>query len=121
MDDILRCPICSNKLRSSHRSNYLLHPVGKTADYTSRTCSTGHSHVVVLWTDRTTKQVDLLKISLKPNYSRFVEIDYVNRRCRVTCLKDGNYEYIEIPKMIEPDFPDLVKLKERVGLYVLFS
>lgn len=104
-----------------HLPDKLLHVVNKTANYAERRCSDGHNHIVSFWTDKYTKQVDLLKISLKPNYTRFIEIDYVNQKCRITCQKDGEYEYIEIPKMIEPDFPDLVKLKERVGLYVVFS
>jgi hypothetical protein len=120
MDDVLTCPICGNKMRTSHLKNKLLHPVGKTANYAERLCN-GHNHIVQFWTDKETKQVDMIKISLKPNYSRFIEIDYVNQKCRITCAKEGEHEYIEIPKMIEPDFPDLVSLKERVNLYVVFS
>jgi hypothetical protein len=121
MDDVLMCPICGNKMRNNHLANKLLHSVGKTADYAERICSNQPNHVVTLYTDKETKQVDLLKISLNPKYSRFIEIDYVNQKCRITCAKDGEYEHINIPKMIEPDFPDLTKLKERVGLYVVFS
>lgn len=121
MDDVLLCPICGNKMRTSHQQNKLLHEVEKTADYASRVCSNQPNHVVILWTDKETKKVDLLKISLNPKYSRFIEIDFVNQKCRITCAKEGEYEYIDIPKMIEPDFPDLTKLKERVSLYVVFS
>jgi len=121
MDDALCCPICNNKLRTSHLTSKLLHPIGKTADYAERVCSQGYNHIVTIWTDKATKQVDLIKISLNPRYSRFLEIDYVNQRCRITCAKEGEYNYIEIPKMLIPDFPDLVKLKEIVSLYILFS
>lgn len=121
MDDLLCCPICGKRLRTSHLTNKLLHPVGKTANYAERVCSEGYNHIISLWADKATKQVDLIKISLNPKYSRFLEIDFVNQKCRITCTKDGEYEYIEIPRMIEPDFPDLVKLKERVSLYVVFS
>ncbi len=121
MDDVSHCPICGNKLRTSHHTKKLLHATGKTSDYAERICSDGHNHVVSIWADKTTKQVDLLRLSLNSKYSRFLEIDYVNKKCRITCAKNGEYEYIDIPKMIEPDFPDLVKLKERVSLYILFS
>lgn len=121
MDDVLHCPICGNKLRTSHHTNKLLPFVNKTADYAERICSDGHNHIVVIWTDKATKKVDFLRLSLNAKYSRFLEIDYINQKCRITCAKDGEYEYINIPKMIEPDFPDLEKLKERVGLYVVFS
>ena len=121
MDDVLCCPICGNKLRTSHLANKLLHPVGKTANYVERVCSKGYGHVVILWTDKATKTVDLLKISLSPKYSRFVEIDYVNQRCRITCANDGQYEYIDVPRMLEPDFPALTELKKKINLFVVFS
>jgi len=121
MDDVLSCPICGNKLKTMHLPNKLLHAVNKTADYAERRCSDGHNHIVCFWTDKATKQVDLLKISLKPNYSRFVEIDYVNQKCRITCQKDGEYEYIEIPRLLIPDFPYLTKLRATVGLFIVFA
>ena len=99
----------------------MLHAINKTSDYAERICSDGHNHIVALWYDKTGKQVDWLRLSLNSNYSRFLEIDFVNQKCRITCAKDGEYEHIDIPRMIEPDFPDLVKLKEKVSLYILFS
>ncbi len=121
MDDVLHCPICGNKLRTSHHTNKILYPINRTGDYAERICSEGHNHIIAVWTNKTTKKVDLLKLSLNSKYSRFLEIDYVNQKCRITCAKDGEYEYIDIPKMIEPDFPDLVRLKEKVSLYIVFS
>lgn len=93
----------------------------KISDYAKRICSNGRNHIITFWTDKFTKQIDLMKISLNPKYSRFLEIDFINQKCRIICAKDGEYEYIEIPKMINPDFPELTKLKERISLYVVFS
>jgi hypothetical protein len=121
MDDVLCCPICGNKLRSYNLLNHLLDQVGKTANYAQRICNKGHNHSLMMFVDKDTKKVDLIKISLNPSYSRYLEIDFVNQKCRIACLKDGKPDYIIIEKMIDPDFPDLVKLKERVGLYILFS
>jgi hypothetical protein len=121
MDDVLHCPICGNKMRNKYHDKKLLPPVGKTANYAERICSSGHNHVITIWTDKDTKQVDMIKLSLNPKYSRFLEIDFVNQKCRITCTKDGESEHINIPKMIFPDFPDLTKLKEKVNLYVVFS
>lgn len=120
MDDVLNCPICDSKLKTSHHKNKLLHPIDQTADYAERICN-GHNHIIAIWVNKATKKVDFMKLSLNSKYSRFLEIDWVNQKCRITCAKDNEYEYINIPKMIEPDFPNLTKLKEKVSLYITFS
>lgn len=119
MDDTLYCPVCGNKLKTNHHKKKILHAINKTANYAERVCSDGHNHIVDVWVDKATKKVDLLRLSIK--YSRIFEVDYVNQKCRIVSVKDGEYQYIDIPKIIEPDFPDLEKLKERVKLYILFS
>lgn len=121
MDDVLSCPICKNKLRNVKLTAKHLHGVGKTANYIERTCAQGMNHSVQFFADETTKQIDLIKISLSPKYSKYLEIDYVNQKCRIHCMKDGKAKYIDIEKMIEPDFPDLIKLKEKISLYITFS
>ena len=120
MDDTLVCPLCGNKLRNTKEVADYLFPLKKFGEWMERVC-TGPNHVIQFFTDLKTGQVDFLKISLNPKYSRFMEIDYINQRCRVITLKNNKPEYIDIPKMIEPDFPDLIKLKERVSMYVVFS
>lgn len=121
MDDVLCCPICGNKLRNNYLPNKLLHQVNKIAKYVERSCTTGHNHTLMFYTDETTKQVDLLKLSLNASYSRFLEIDFVNQKCRISCFKDGKPDYIDIDKMIEPDFPELLNLKEKISIYIVFS
>ena len=121
MDDTPTCPVCGNKLRTVRTKNKYLHWISKTANYAERVCSKGMNHSLQIFTDEETRQVDMLKLSLNPKYSRYLEIDFVNQKCRINCMKEGKSEYIQIPKMIEPDFPDLVKLKERVSMYVVFS
>jgi hypothetical protein len=120
MDDVLNCPICGDKTRNIHTDNKLLHPVSKTANYTERVCA-GHNHTISLWTDRDTKQIDFIKLSLNPSYTRWLEVDNINQKCRIVCAKNGEYEYIEIAKMLDLDFPDLTKLKEKVSIYIVFS
>lgn len=115
MDDTLTCPICGNKMSN------LKGTADYYAPYTKRTCNKGMNHILILTVNDWTKKVDHLKLSLNPKYSRFLEIDYVNQKCRINCMKDGKPDYIEVEKMIEPDFPGLTKLKEKVGLYVVFS
>lgn len=121
MDDSLTCPLCDNKLRNINLPNRSLLYVEKTSDYTERVCSNGHNHVLMMFVDNKTKRVDLLRMSLNPKYSRFIEIDFVNNKCRIDYKNEGKSEYIDVAKMIYPDFPHLTTLRERVDLYILFS
>jgi hypothetical protein len=121
MDDTLACPICANKLRNIKLPNKFLHAANKTANYIARTCHNGMNHSVTFYVDEDSKQVDFIKLSLNPKYSRFIEIDFVNQKCRINCLKDSKPYYIDINKILEPDFPLLNELKSRVGLYITFS
>ncbi len=122
MDDTLHCPICGKKLRTVNLPDRFLHSVNKRADYAERTCTEGMNHRGLrLFTDKSNSKVDLLILTLDPKNSKYLEIDFVNQKCRINCMKDGKPDYINVEKMITPDFPDLTKLKERVSLYVLFS
>lgn len=122
MDDTQHCPICGKKMRTLHCPDRFLNACNKRADYTERTCTDGMNHRGLrLLTDKATNKVDFLTLSLDPKNTKYLEIDFVNQKCRIHCMKDGKPEYISIDKMIQPDFPELTKLKERVLLYVLFS
>jgi hypothetical protein len=121
MDDALECPICGNKLSNIKLPNKLLRSLDKTSDYVARHCISGRNHFLSFYVDENTGQVDFLKISLNPKYSRYIEIDFVNQKCRITCLKNSQPQYIAVDKMIHPDFPLLKKLRERVSLFVTFS
>jgi len=122
MDDTLLCPICGNKFRNVNLINRHLYSVDKTANFVERTCSDGMNHVLQLFVDTSTGKVDFMKLSLNPKYSKYLEIDFLNQKCRINCMKDGRtVQYINIPKMLDLDFPDLIKMKERVSLYIVFS
>lgn len=120
MDDTTTCPICRKKMRTIKVQNMYLPSAGKTGTYFERTCS-GPNHSVQFFTNESTKLIDILKFSLDPKYSRYLEIDYVNSRCRIYCMKNGEAQYIHIDKMVELDFPNLEKLRERIAMYVTFS
>jgi hypothetical protein len=121
MDDTSDCPICNNKLRSIKLENHFLNLVDKKSTFVERTCSTGMNHHLQFFTDQETKKVDFIKISLHHTYSRYIEINFIHQKCKVSYTKDGKSHIIEIPKLIIPDFPKLDKLKERVSLYAVFS
>lgn len=120
MDDTLVCPICDKKLRNTKVVGSLIYALNKNSSHTERLC-TGVNHTLQIFVDDETGQVDLLRVSLNPKYSRYVEIDFHNQKSRVLCMKEGNLEIIHIDKLIEPDFPDLTSLKEKVSVYVVFS
>lgn len=121
IEDVTMCPICNSKLRTLRLIDKYHHIINKTSNYLERTCSQGMNHSLQLLTDESTKKVDFIKISLNHKYSRFIEIDFVNQKSRISCMKGGKVEYIEIDKIIMPDFPNLTKLKEKVSLFITFS
>lgn len=121
MDDTSTCPICGKKMRSLNMTDKFLHHLNKTGNFIERTCIHGLNHSLRMLTDKATGKVDFLNISINPKYSIYVEIDFVNQKSRINCMKNGHSEYIPIAKMIQPDFPNLESLKEKVSLYITFS
>lgn len=122
MDDTTSCPICGNKLRNVYMSHRFMHAIDKASSYVERTCVGGMNHSLQFFTDTAIEKptVDLIKVSLNPSLNRFIEINFINDKSRVYCMKDGRNEIIELPKMLELDFPDLVKLKNKINIYVVF-
>lgn len=121
MDDTFICPICNNKLRNINLDNKFIIAIHKYGNFVERTCAKGMNHIFQILTDKSTSKINFINLSLNHNYSRYLEIDFVNQKCRIHCMKNGNSEYIDIPKIIWPDFPDLKKLKERVEMYIIFN
>jgi hypothetical protein len=123
MDDTLACPICGNMLRNIKKYGPLYH-IGSqhSQNYIERLCTVGPNHRgLQFFVNEESGKVDLLKIPLDIQYTRHLSIDFLNQRCRITITKYGNVEHINIDKMVEPDFPSLTKLKERIALYLTFS
>lgn len=121
MDDILDCPICGNKLRNLYMSHRYMHAIGKASSYIERTCVGGMNHSLQFFTDSENNKIDLIKVSLNPKLNRFVEVNFFSNKSRILCMKEGRDESIELPKMLELDFPDLIKLRNKIALYVVFS
>lgn len=121
MDDTPLCPICGRKMRTLHLKNRKLYEIDKTANYTERVCSKGMNHTLQTFSDPQSHQVDLLTLSLNPVYSIFLQVDFFNKKCLLSCTKNNETKTINIDKLLELDFPDLVKLKERISMYITFS
>ena len=121
MDDTSYCPICGSVLRVKNHKNKLLYPINKTSDYVERLCTRSYNHILVLWTDKHTKKIDKVKMTLDGRYSKFVEIDFVNKQIVIICAQNSIYYNIYLDKFIEPDFPDLNEFKNKINLYLTFS
>jgi transcription elongation factor Elf1 len=120
MEDTLTCPVCGQKL-SNQSQQYYLAMLNKKADMVQRTCTKGIGHSFQILTDKATNKVDWIKLSLNPWYTRWVEINCVTGRSRIAYLKNGKAEYLDIERRLEPDFPSLERLREKVNIYVVFS
>jgi hypothetical protein len=122
VQDSPNCPICNNKLRVNHLNNFFLHPTGKISNYTEKVCSNGYSHIFISWFDNNTKTLDLIKFSLKPDYNKYVQIDFINQTTLITVINDLYYEHkILVKKIIVPDFPLLMLLKDKINVYLTFD
>lgn len=121
MEDTLLCPICGDKLRSIKIFDKYLHIIGKKGNFYERTCTSMRNHSLQFFADAETKKIDFLRFSLDPRYTKYLEIDYINQKSRLSCLKESIARYIELPRVPEIDFPDLTELKEKVSLFIVFS
>ena len=114
------CPICSAKMRSIKLNNKYYPFLNKKSNFIELTC-TKLNHCIQLVIDSKTDQLDLLKVSLLPDYSRFLYADYINQKCKIVYTKNGIEQTINIPKLLELDFPELVNLKNKISTFILFS
>lgn len=114
------CPICGARMRSLKLNNKYYPFISKKSNFIEMTC-TMSNHCIQVIVDSNTDKVDLLKVSLLPDYSRFLYVDFFNEKCKVVCYKNGKEQEINIPKLLEIDFPELINLKNKISTYILFS
>jgi hypothetical protein len=110
--------MCGNKLINLNLTDQHLPFLHKTSSFITRNCPTGISHSYLHTTDQTTGKIDWIKLSFLPS-QRWIEINYITNKSRIVCLKDGEPDYLDIGKALEPDFPAMEKLREKISLYVL--
>lgn len=110
MDDTLLCPICGHKFRNIKRS----------AEIIERVCP-GTNHVIQLFTNTVKQQVTEIKLSLDHKYSKHLNINYEKQSTQIICMRNSKPFYIDLPEVLELDFPNLVKIKKKVDLYILVS
>ena len=122
MDDVPLCPVCNLTLRTFGSSKWYFPDLNKEALFIERACTQGHNHSLRWFADSATGKVDIIKISLNAEYSVFVEINFVFGTSKIFCMNNGDKQrVISLPKILVPDFPNLMELKEKVSLYIIFS
>jgi hypothetical protein len=119
MDDFTHCPICNDKMRVLHGINLRLDK--KILSLTERLCVKGMNHCLQSFSDPQTNEVVMIKTSLNPKFTKYVELYYLTNHSKILLCKDGGQKEILIDKLIEPDFPNLDKLRKKVDLFIIFS
>lgn len=119
MDDTLICPICGDKLKNTKNHKNLF--IGKFANIIKRHCANGMNHIITLYSDTSVNKVDFLRVSLEPNYSKIIEIDFHNQKSKILLYKNGLSQTMHLQKIFEPDFPALENLRKQVNLFILLS
>jgi hypothetical protein len=120
MDDCVLCPICNDKLITFNYSQ--VSRFGKTTDYIERVCRKKHDHIICLWTDKKTGQIDILRLFVDPKFSRYLETNFLEQTSYFIAYNDANEEQkvIELGEMIVPDFPLMTQLKKKLANYMAF-
>lgn len=121
MEDTLLCPICQNKMRSINLHNRHIHPLKKISDYIERSCVADVTHTIQFFTDTNIDKIDYLRISIDPFSAIHLENNYIDNKSLIFCFKNNVAQVIEVPKVIDLDFPNLQKTKEKIYLYITFS
>lgn len=120
MQDTLYCPICNSKFKNKKIIDEYLYSIDTKGNFIQRVCSSGLNHSILLISNLK-KEVVFIKTSLSSNYSKFIEINFINNRSVISCTKNGNRQLIHINKSINPDFPNLSLLISKVNNYINFS
>jgi hypothetical protein len=107
-------------MRCVKRKNQNIFFIDKVSDYNQLTCN-GLNHFLQILVDQKTKQVDLLKVSLTPNYNQLAFIDFFNKKTKIFYMKNSKeINSIDINYVIDLDFPQLLNLKNKSKLFIPF-
>ncbi len=120
MIDTSVCPICFSKLDSIKRIHTHITYINNTANYYKKDCKYGY-HIFQSFLNIETNQLDYIYLSIPPYFTTFMYMDLLNNKSKIMCFKCGIPQEIHVPGIIQPDFPSLIKLREKVSKYVLFS
>lgn len=120
MNDTLKCPICKSKLKNKNLLNHNLYLTNSIGNYIQRTCS-GMNHMLQFFIEIKTKKVVGLKTSLVHDYSKFIEINFIDNKSKITCFKMGIPNNIYLPNIPRLDFPEFKELNDKINKLITFS
>lgn len=116
MKDTLYCPICKVRM-SSRKITWIINGIHQGPTI-SRLCA-GFNHFLTMYIQG--KRVAFLKVSLNAQYTRQVEIDYRSQTSSIIYPYSTFNVFTKIPKLLVPDFPNLIELKEKVDVLLAFQ
>lgn len=116
MEDTRYCLICQSKLRNCHIRDPILGIKNKSsAQYLQRKCPLV-SHFFLILLNKETDQVEYLKLSWNP--STFISIDFSSDESKISFFnKSCPIKQIDIPRILNTDFPHLSSLKEKISSF----
>lgn len=111
MDDILNCPVCKTKFKNKNQTISKIPLI-------VRTCSEP-DHVVQTFCYE--NKIHLMRITYGPNYSYIISLNFLESLTDIKLYKDSSLKFnISVSKIIEPDFPNLERFKEKIDFYVAY-
>lgn len=113
MDDTLICPICQSRFFTEQIFSV------KTSQYIKRICNISNHFLYILF-NKSTQKVELMKFSTDPNFSTYVENDYINSISHIDLMRNSIPMTISCPLII-PDFPNFPILKGIINKYTIIS
>ena len=111
------CPMCGKKLTNSNSPSQIIG--GKLSKFTQSWCVSEFDHQFEILWDENSYQIDLMQINW--DNCRSVKLNYVNNISNIFCWKKNTAYSIIVPRVLEPDFPNLKSFKEKVDLIILYS
>lgn len=100
------CPICANKLKSAQNPD----------EFVQLTCRDAPAHYISF----ITKEKKILNIYLVLDDYSAIEIRFPFKQTIYYYNPSNSNQFLTIPKLLTPDFPSLVKLKQKLSTLRVF-
>lgn len=112
------CPICNSVLETQASIG------AKNQVLLNRRCKSAINHTFLISLVKLTKEVLSVRVSLSPDFTIFCSINFDTKIIAIDRYHDNSYDkktFLIKDKVIEPDFPDLKNLRNKVQTYINFD